>query len=96
MEGKQWRERNKMISQLIQTFVKQELPEALLDALPVALKEKAETRGPFALQAIEFGEQALSSQISALASKIADLPEASAVRAKSVADAEEALNALEG
>eukprot|EP00444_Apocalathium_aciculiferum_P024796 CAMPEP_0183433626 /NCGR_PEP_ID=MMETSP0370-20130417/61515_1 /TAXON_ID=268820 /ORGANISM="Peridinium aciculiferum, Strain PAER-2" /LENGTH=443 /DNA_ID=CAMNT_0025620015 /DNA_START=21 /DNA_END=1350 /DNA_ORIENTATION=+ len=55
---KDWRLRQKAISQLIGLFPSS-APESLTAALPLALKDTPDARGPFSTKSVEMGEQIL-------------------------------------
>merc|ERR1712176_558538 len=95
-EGKQWRERNKMISQVMQMLEKTDADKSLADALPVAFKTKADARGKFALQVLEHGKKAIFAHISVLTTSIESSELEAAEQAKQVSDAERAVKTAEG
>lgn len=91
--SKDWRQKAKLVEHLLERLDKVGIDASLRGALPVALKEKPSSRGAFATQAVDFGEDALKKQIAALDAKIGSFDSEGELRAKAVADAEHELNA---
>lgn len=59
---KDWRLRQKVITQLMALFSSTAAPQSLQNALPVALKDGPESRSAFAARAIEMGESLLKAR----------------------------------
>jgi len=86
-----WSNKQKLATVVVEMLDKVGLDASLKGALPVALKAKPAERGPFALKAIEFGEELLAKHIAALTAKLAGFDAEAELRAKAAADAESAL-----
>merc|ERR1740138_1827738 len=90
-EGKQWRERNKAVTYLVQMLQKLSVPQSLTDSLLTVLKTKLDGRGPFANIALEHGEGAITGHIAALAARSGEREKELAEAGERSAAAEEAL-----
>merc|ERR1712183_446788 len=67
-----WRQKNKDIESLKELLVKLNPPESLIDALPAALKNRADKRGEFASKTVQFAEGEIREHIAALEAKISN------------------------
>jgi len=93
--NKDWRARNKTIARVLEHFGHADVCQALLDALPVALKTAAADRGPFAVAAVEHAEAAAKDYMERMVAAIGAFDAPAAAQAKEVADAEQAVAAAE-
>jgi len=88
---KQWREREKLLKSLLDVLGGLGLDQSLLDALPVALKTKAEARGVFAKLAVSTADEALQKRVRLLSDQAEGLGEKASECTKAVQHAQEAL-----
>jgi chromosome segregation ATPase len=93
--NKDWRARNKTITRVLEHFGHADVCQALLDALPVALKTAAADRGKFALAAVEHAEAAVKDYMEKMTAAITAFNSPLAQQAKEVSDAEQAVAAAE-
>lgn len=89
---KQWREREKLLKVLLEALGGLGLDRSLLDALPVALKTKAEARGVFAKLTVSAADEALRKRIALLSDQAEGLGRNLSEGAETVQHAQEALN----
>merc|ERR1712070_951243 len=89
--GQQWRERNRALGVFLEAMAPLNLEESLSDALPVALKTKADARGKFALLVIAQVEAAMTAFITDLTEKVANVDAVSAERSNAVMAAQASL-----
>jgi len=78
VSGRQWREREKLLTSLVDTLSGLGVDRSLLNALPVALKTKADARGVFAKQAVTFSDDVLRKHIAVLSDNIERVTQESA------------------
>lgn len=92
---KVWREREKLLKLLLNALGGLGLDRSLLDALPVALKTKAESRGVFANLAVTAAEEGLQKRISMLSEQAEGMGRESTERVEAAQRAQEALTAAQ-
>jgi len=93
--NKDWRARNKTITRVLEHFGHADVCQALLDALPVALKTAAADRGKFAQAAVEHADAAVKDYMEKMTAAVSAFDAPVAEQAKEVADAEQAVAAAE-
>lgn len=91
LSGRNRREHEKVLKSLLDTLRGLGVDRSLLDALPVALKTKAEARGVFANLALTHADEALQKHIASLSDKVDSMGVESTKCAEVVQRAKEAL-----
>jgi len=91
----QWRARDKFLQRLADKLKVVGVPEALMQALPVALKIKVDTRSEFGKLTVAHGEELYSKHVDALKEKLDNFGQELQSRAEAVAAAEASAKAAQ-
>jgi chromosome segregation ATPase len=94
--GNQWRLRNKHIEQIVAVLKDRNVEASCFEALPVALKDKVDQRGPIAIKCVDYVQVQLDKSVQHFADTIASHESKLTELRQAEADAGNSLKAAEG